>query len=589
MQSRPVDNGRRIAKNALMGTRARSIRIAAAMTLLLAAAAGIVALAAAGEEGRAVGFWRERAVALQREGSVLWKQQKLRLSLDSFRRALDLYGKNGEPAPAALLRDAGNVAMYLGEYGAALAHLLRGLEEAERRGLPKEAIQCTYLVGYVHRDQNNYPPARRYFRKALEMAEAAGDTRHAILALNELGNVDILEERYPQALSHKQQALDRARAHGDPYVLSACLHDMGIYFSYRGEHARALPYFQEALKIDKGRGDKRGILISLTNIADCLSSLGRLGEAVAAVEEALTTADAKEFPKDIQMVYLNAAAAHARMGNHRRAYDYLWRYKNLNEEIFSREQAETIAELQERYESVKREKENELLRRDNRIQALSLEKQVDLRNFTIALALLVLVTAGTLYWRYRGKARDNARLAAANREIRSQKQALQDAYGKMEALAREDALTGLPNRRVALEALENEAQRSARSGQPFAVLMGDLDGFKAVNDGFGHEAGDAVLKDVAIRLRESLRSQDLVARWGGDEFFFLLPATDRRGAEMIRTLLAEKVRRRRYDFQGRQVSVGLSLGLSVAEKGQAPGECLKEADREMYARKKDRT
>jgi len=523
---------------------------------------------------------------LVEDGHALWRQQKLRQALDSFRQALDLCEKEGKPEPAELLRDAGNVAMYLADYSLALSYLLRGLEEAENRGQTAVAIECTYLIGYVHRDQNSYPPARTYFQKALDLAEASGDARHAILALNELGNVAILEERYAEALVYKQKALARARAHGDPYVLSACLHDMGIYFNYRGQPARALPFYQEALTIDQGRGSKRDIIISLTNLASCLSELGRLGEASAAVEEALATASAEEFPKDIQMVYLQGAETHEKLGNFRRAYDYLRKYKDLNEVVFSREQAEKIAELQERYESVKRQKENELLRRENEIEALALEKQVNLRNFIVVLALLVLLTAGLIYWRYRDKARDNARLEAANREIRSQQKELESAYGRMEALAREDALTGLPNRRVALEELEREAQRSRRSGRPFAVLMGDLNGFKAINDRFGHEAGDAVLKTVSSLLRESLRSQDTLARWGGDEFFLLLPETDRQGALRICATLQEKVAGHGFEFQGQRAVVTLSLGLALFDLGRTVDDCLKEADREMYRQKK---
>ncbi len=560
----------------------------AALLLLLAALCGSLAvLATAGEcGGSPAGAWKERVESLHRSGQALWGQQKLRRALDSFRQALDLCEREGELAPSELLRDAGNVAMYLADYSAALSYLLRGLESAESRGQALVATECSYLVGYVHRDQNNYPPARQYFQKALDMAEAAGDARHVILALNELGNVGILDGKYAEALACKQKALSRARSHGDSYVLSACLHDMGVYFTYRGEHTRALPFYREALEIDQRSGGKRDVLISLTNIASCLSSLGRLDEAVAAIDRALATAGEDEFPKDIQMVYLQGAETLEQMGNYRQAYAYLRKYKDLNEVIFSREQTEKIAEMQERFESVKRQKENELLRRENEIKVLALEKQVNLRNFTIIIAMLGLLLAGLVYGRYRDKARANARLEAANRQIHSQKKELENAYGKMEALAREDVLTGLPNRRVALEELEREAQRSRRSGRPLAVLMGDLNGFKAINDRFGHEAGDAVLKTVSSLLRGSLRGQDTLARWGGDEFFLLLPETDRQGALRICAALQEKVAGHNFEFQGQRAAVTLSLGLSLFDPGRTVDDCLKEADREMYRQKK---
>jgi diguanylate cyclase (GGDEF)-like protein len=101
-----------------------------------------------------------------------------------------------------------------------------------------------------------------------------------------------------------------------------------------------------------------------------------------------------------------------------------------------------------------------------------------------------------------------------------------------------DGLTGLANRRSAQDALHAEVSRAARFGGEVAIVMADLDGFKAVNDRFGHPVGDAVLRDFAETLRDTAREVDVPGRWGGEEFVVILPGTDAVGAAQ----LAERVR-----------------------------------------------
>ena len=112
-------------------------------------------------------------------------------------------------------------------------------------------------------------------------------------------------------------------------------------------------------------------------------------------------------------------------------------------------------------------------------------------------------------------------------------------------LAHFDVLTGLANRRNFEVTLRQEIARSTRYGGPLSVAMGDIDLFKIVNDTFGHQAGDAVLKSLADLMRKSLRQSDYIARWGGEEFTLLLPETRLDVAEMLlnrlRTSIADQV------------------------------------------------
>lgn len=151
-----------------------------------------------------------------------------------------------------------------------------------------------------------------------------------------------------------------------------------------------------------------------------------------------------------------------------------------------------------------------------------------------------------------------------------------------------DGLTGAQTKRYLVEALERELQHSQRSGTPVAVLMLDLDKFKSINDTHGHLAGDAVLVEFARRIRETLRSGDLLARYGGEEFTVLLARTDRDGAlqtaERIRSAIAEEP----VAFEGITIPVTVSIGVAMATpfSAETTDNLLAEADERLYQAKR---
>jgi diguanylate cyclase (GGDEF)-like protein len=227
------------------------------------------------------------------------------------------------------------------------------------------------------------------------------------------------------------------------------------------------------------------------------------------------------------------------------------------------------------------------LRQEKEIGALALATQRNQRNFLFFLALLVLLLAAVIYSRFRVKARANRKLEAANSQIVAQQDKLEEAYRQMAELARHDPLTGLPNRRVAVEEIDREEKRFQRSRKPFVLVMTDIDGFKAVNDKVGHDAGDHVLRSVAALFSQSLRSQDSVFRWGGDEFLFLLPETNPDGAGVFMAAVRKKIRESVFVFNGRKLQVAASMGACVYNGGFSVETCLRHADQEMYRSRKN--
>lgn len=159
---------------------------------------------------------------------------------------------------------------------------------------------------------------------------------------------------------------------------------------------------------------------------------------------------------------------------------------------------------------------------------------------------------------------------------------LERAQVALEALARSDALTELPNRRAMTERLEAEQLRGQRSSTTFAVVLADIDHFKGINDRHGHDAGDIVLREIAVRLRSDLRAQDQAGRWGGEEFLILLPDTDLDGARVVAEKVRSLIAAAPVSLGSTSVSVSVTQGVAVSDGREPLVSLLKRADMALY-------
>jgi two-component system cell cycle response regulator len=180
----------------------------------------------------------------------------------------------------------------------------------------------------------------------------------------------------------------------------------------------------------------------------------------------------------------------------------------------------------------------------------------------------------------------HARLRAGQRVLALQDE-LVEAREALREQATRDALTGLWNRRAIYDILQNELARSSRTSEPLIVLMADLDGFKPVNDRFGHLVGDSVLRQVAARMRASVRRYDAVGRYGGEEFLIVLPGCGLPGgiiqAERIRDAIGAET------FPAGHIDIALTCSLGAACAFPPPvqhaDDLVREADAALYRAK----
>ena len=186
----------------------------------------------------------------------------------------------------------------------------------------------------------------------------------------------------------------------------------------------------------------------------------------------------------------------------------------------------------------------------------------------------------------------NELLARARSQVRKRRytERLRDNVQASIEMAITDALTGLFNRRYMESHLGTLIEQASARGKPLATLVIDIDYFKAINDNHGHDAGDDVLRDFALRIKRSIRGIDLACRYGGEEFVLVMPETDMAVAAMVAERLRRRIAAEPFAIQqgSRVVPVTISIGIAaLRDKDDTAASVLKRADQALYRAKRD--
>jgi len=191
--------------------------------------------------------------------------------------------------------------------------------------------------------------------------------------------------------------------------------------------------------------------------------------------------------------------------------------------------------------------------------------------------MFVLVLAGSTFV--------GLRIQHVRQRLQRQKYALGAALERINHLAAHDDLTGLLNRRRMSEVVQAERERCVRSRRPLVLALLDLDFFKLVNDRYGHAAGDAVLCAFAGRVLDNLRSTDVLARWGGEEFLLLLPETSLDGALVLLERVRREVAELCVETANGEISMTVSIGVAAGRVQETMEQVLEHADEALYQAK----
>jgi diguanylate cyclase (GGDEF)-like protein len=466
----------------------------------------------------------------------------------------------------------------LGDFATAMEAATTAAADAELADDRSAQAYAEFMVGMVHRNLNQFEAAKNAFRASARLALDAGDTEQYLRATNEESNALVRGDDLEGALEKKLEALRAAGEGTDPAIIASLENDIAFVYSLLDRHAEAFPHFERAWELNLELDHRRDAAIIACNLAGNLAALGDFDRAMEWAERGLAIADVDDLLPVQELAHATLGALLSETGDAAQAVPHLQEAYDLRGRTLNEDSARRIAELGSRHEAERREAEIALLRRDADIRELELDHARTLRRLLVGGMAALVAFLAVLAAAYRIKARANAEISAANRN-------LETARRRVEELSRTDALTGLANRRALEERLAAEARRSERSRRGFAVVLADIDRFKDVNDSFGHDPGDEVLRELAKRLRAGVRAVDLAGRWGGDEFLVILPDTDADGGRELAEKLRQAIGGRPVTVSVGAIPVTVTFGVAVHHHGSFE-ETIRRADEALYRGKR---
>ncbi len=376
---------------------------------------------------------------------------------------------------------------------------------ADRAGPPWRRAEQRSQLGYTLFLARQPERAHQLNIQAEELARAAGDA----LALSGVMTIRSIIVgalgRKTEELQALRDAISLAQAAGATRDAVLGMANLSDYYVKQADYATALKLAREALPLARQVKDPVIESVALTNAGLALISLNRRDEGMRLARQALMLEERAGALTSMSQIQEELGLALERNGHLREAWAALLEHRRLADEVFQRDQQQALLEVQESFEAVGRQREMASLQTEMGLKEAQLEGrdlQQRLWAFCALAGTLLLAVVGLLVRRMR---RSNAALTSSNAEL--------------EVASIRDPLTGLANRRH-FQAL----MHSQEAGANFegTLLLIDLDHFKQINDQHGHAVGDAVLVEIAQRLRDTLREADLTVRWGGEEFLVLV-------------------------------------------------------------------
>lgn len=490
--------------------------------------------------------------------------------------------------PSAELAAATMQALYhqaRGDLREALKALAPLRDNAAAQRSPQILLRARSVMAGIQSDKGLLEEALASALEAVRQAEALGGHWRRALALNELARIYLRAQQVERAQQISAEAVRTAQQDPEPVLLNLVSTVRGIvhaedadptitrlawedalrhareaqaeglqalalanysdHYLRHGDFPRALELSSQALPLARRALNLNAEIVALHNLGLAKIGLKRLAEGTRDVRQAITLDEQQGALPYAADGWKELGEYLEQAGDWAGAIEAHHEYRRLIDQVLRDETRKTVLEEQERYDAERRAKEIELLNRDNSLKSEQIRAQALQFRLWAALAGCVLLSAALLGLAYQRIRRTNAALAHSNEHLKIQSE--------------RDPLTGLANRRHFQSAIKRLADAGKLSGTVYLI---DIDHFKRINDQWGHAAGDSVLIEVARRLAEALREDDLVVRWGGEEFLIVVPSRAAGDARALAQRLLDLLGGQPVAHGAQRISVTASIGFA---------------------------
>lgn len=435
----------------------------------------------------------------------------------------------------------------LGALEAALTCSLDSLSLHQESGSKRGQAASFINIGNVYSNNGEHDKSLDYQTQALAIFEELADPLCAAIALCNMSKAYQELGQVTNALEHCERALSMRRRLGDTLGIASSYQKLGSLHEAAGKFELALKSYTASLPLCKSVGQRELLAVLMLAIGRCKGKLGQHESARRNLEQGIELAEELKQTTHTAAGYKDLSELFERHGDFENGYRCQKLYHELEKELSRDNTAREIARIELAHEIETRENEAEI----HRLRTAELEKEIDKR----------------------------IRVEAA----------LRDSESRFRKLSREDALTGISNRRHFLDVGCRIASGTELGDPGICIGLLDLDNFKGINDQFGHQAGDRVLKEFARIASSCIRPDDFFARYGGEEFIILFRDCDLAdGIEIMRRINRE-LERKSLTWRDQMIPVTVSGGVVHSSETESRDGLLKElirlADGRMYAAK----
>lgn len=381
------------------------------------------------------------------------------------------------------------------------------LQVADQLGEPWRRAEVRSALAYAYWEARQLERARSLNAEALQIANEAGD-HTALGRIHNTEGILLSDAGDPEAERREMQAaIDSARRAGAKADEALYLANMADFHLKSGQYRTALALSEQVLPLVRELKDIHGETVALANIGFAHISLKKLALGKRFVDESIAIEEQRGAISSVSQTLAELGHYLEKAGDAAGAAAAYHRHRALSDEILQRDQQKAIVEMQERFDAERRGRDLALLQRENELKGEQLRRGDLRQRLSWLLAAAFVLSVAVLLLLYRRVRRSNRALESSNYQLLVQSE--------------RDPLTGLANRRHFQAAMKQLAADGKLAGTVFLI---DIDHFKRINDAHGHAAGDSVLTEMARRLRDTLREQDLIVRWGGEEFLVVVRA-----------------------------------------------------------------